>query len=211
MATVNASLTIMDVAPITLEGVHVRLDPLSMAHRDALFAAAADGELWQSTVTFIPASLAAAADYIEEALAGQAQGRSLPFAIVHQASDRIVGTTRYRAIEPAHRRLEIGSTWLSASAQRTAVNTEAKLLLLEHAFERLGCVRVELLTDVLNEQSRRAILRLGAKPEGILRCHMIMPNGRHRDSACYSIVQQEWPEVKAGLEIKLQRERKPEA
>ena len=195
----------MEVAPITLEGAHVRLDPLSMAHRDVLFAAAADGELWTSTVTFIPASPKAAGAYIEEALSGQAQGRQLPFIIIRKTSGRVVGTTRYRAIEPAHRRLEIGSTWLSASAQRTAVNTEAKLLLLRHAFEVLGCVRVEFITDVLNEQSRQAILRLGAKPEGILRSHMIMSDGRHRDSACYSIVKPEWLEVKARLETKLQR------
>jgi len=195
----------MEVTPITLEGAHIRLEPLSLAHRDALFAAAADGDVWRSTVTFIPASAEDAAAYIEEALAGQAQGRYLPFVIVRKSSGQVVGTTRYRAIEPAHRRLEIGSTWLSASAQRTAVNTEAKLLLLQHAFEGMGCVRVELLTDVLNQQSRQAILRLGATPEGILRCHMIMPDGRHRDSACYSIIKPEWLEVKARLEAKLER------
>lgn len=193
----------MKVVPVTLEGAHVRLEPLSMTHRDALFAAAADGELWNSKVTFVPASRETMARYIEEALSGQAQGRQLPFVIIWKATDLVVGTTRYRAIEPPHQRLEIGSTWLAASAQRTAVNTEAKFLLLSHAFERLDYRRVEFLTDVLNSQSRVAIARLGAREEGVLRYHMVMPDGRNRDSACYSIIQPEWPAVKAALEARL--------
>jgi N-acetyltransferase len=181
--------------------------PLSREHRDVLFSAASDGELWNSRVTLVPRSVEAMAEYIEEALSGQAQGRYLPFVIIGKAAGRVVGTTRYRGIERAHRRIEIGSTWLSASAQRTAVKTETKLLLLKHAFEALRCIRVEFLTDALNEQSREAILRLGARQEGILRQHMIMPDGRYRDSACYSIISSEWPEVKAGLEGKLRRNR----
>lgn len=202
----------MEVSPVTLEGNQVRLEPLTGAHRDALYQAAGDGELWQSCVTFVPSSLEAMAAYIEEALTGQAQGRYLPFVILQKSRGRIVGTTRYRAIESGHRRLEIGSTWLAASAQRTAVNTESKYLLLRHAFEQLGCLRVELLTDVLNEQSRTAIVRLGAKQEGVLRYHMLMPDGRHRDSVCYSIIQPEWPLVKAELEAKMQqhKEQKPD-
>lgn len=193
----------MEISPITLEGLHVLLEPLSESHRDALFAAAADGELWNSRLTLVPSSPDKTSEYIEEALSGQAQGRYLPFVIRYKATGEVVGTTRYRAIERTHCRLEIGSTWLSASVQRTAVNTEAKYLLLTHAFERLGCLRVEFLTDVLNEQSRNAIARLGAKQEGILRCHMVIPDGRSRDSACYSIVEKEWGEVKRGLETRL--------
>ncbi|MFB4204442.1 hypothetical protein KBTX_00722 [wastewater metagenome] len=195
----------MNVSPVTLEGREVRLEPLAAAHRDVLFAAAADGELWRSPVTVVPSSPQAMAAYIDDALAGQAQGRYLPFAVIRRATGRVVGTTRYRAIEPAHRRLEIGSTWLAAGVQRTAVNTEAKLLLLRHAFEVLGCARVEFLTDVLNERSRAAIARLGARQEGILRRHMVMPDGRHRDSACYSIIEPEWPAVRASLEARLRR------
>ena len=193
----------MKVTPITLEGAHVRLEPLATTHQDALHAAAADGELWNSKVTFVPGSQEAFARYIDEALTGHAQGRYLPFVIVRKATGQVVGATRYRDIESAHRRLEIGSTWLSASAQRTPVNTESKFLLLRHAFESLGCLRVQFLTDVLNVQSRNAIVRLGAKEEGALRYHMLMSDGRHRDSACYSITQPEWPSVKAVLETKL--------
>ncbi len=193
----------MEVSPTTLEGSHVLLEPLSESHRDDLFAAAADGELWKSRLTIVPSSLETTAEYIEGALSGQVQGQYLPFVIRHKVTGRVVGTTRYRAIEMTHRRLEIGSTWLSSSVQRTAVNTEAKYLLLRHAFEHLGCLRVEFLTDALNEQSRNAIARLGATYEGLLRCHMVMPDGRFRDSACYSIVEKEWHEVKAALEAKL--------
>lgn len=188
----------MKIEPVVLEGMRVRLEPLSMDHRDALVSAAGDGELWNLTVTVVP-SAAGMPGYIRAALEAQALGRELPFAIVDKSAGRVVGSTRYRAIEPAHRRIEIGSTWLSASVQRTAVNTEAKRLLLAHAFEALRAIRVEFVTDVLNEKSRRAIERLGAKQDGILRNHMIMPGGRYRDSACYSIVEAEWPQVKKRL------------
>jgi RimJ/RimL family protein N-acetyltransferase len=192
----------MTVTPVTLEGRHVCLRPLSSSDTEALVEAANDGELWNSTVTVVP-TRATIESYIAAALAAQARGTELPFVIVRTSSGRIVGTTRYYNIEPAHRRVEIGYTWLAASAQRTSVNTEAKLLLLGHAFEILQAVRVGFVTDVLNQQSRTAILRLGAKQEGILRNHMIMPNGRQRDSVYFSIIRSEWPEIKSGLELKL--------
>jgi RimJ/RimL family protein N-acetyltransferase len=192
----------MEISPVILEGQHVRLEPLSSAHEESLIAAAGDGELWNSTVTIVP-SRATIGAYIETALNAQAEGHALPFVIIQKSSNKVVGSTRYFHIERDHRRLEIGYTWLAASAQRTQVNTEAKLLLLTHAFERLGCIRVEFVTDVLNQQSRTAILRLGAKQEGVLRNHMIMPSGRYRDSVCFSIIEAEWPAVKAGLQAKL--------
>src|SRR5437879_998334 len=142
-------------------------------------------------------------DYIQAALRGQAAGKELPFVIIRKTAGEVVGTTRFYEIRPNDRAVAIGYTWLSKSAQRTAVNTEAKLLLLTHAFEHWQCVRVELITDVLNEQSRTAILRLGAKQEGILRKHLILPSGRLRDSVIFSIIDEEWPEVKAHLNSKL--------
>jgi RimJ/RimL family protein N-acetyltransferase len=199
----------MEVSPVILEGQHVRLEPLSPAHEESLIAAASDGELWNSTVTIVP-SRATMAAYIEAALSGQAQGDELPFVIIRKAprdvgttGGEVVGTTRFYDIRPTDRRVAIGYTWLSVSAQRTRVNTEAKLLLLTHAFEHWRCIRVEFITDVLNQQSRTAILRLGAKEEGILRNHMIMPDGRIRDSVVFSIIAEEWPEVKARLAARL--------
>ena len=180
----------------------MRLAPLSSGHEESLIAAASDGELWNSALTIVPDRSSAAA-YIEAALLGQARGQELPFVIIRKTSDEVVGTTRFYDIKPADRGVAIGYTWLSAGAQRTAINTEAKLLLLTHAFEQWRCIRVELITDVLNEQSRTAILRLGAKQEGILRNHLIMPGPRIRDSACFSIIKEEWPEVKARLAVKL--------
>jgi N-acetyltransferase len=198
----------VEISPVTLEGQHVRLEPLSQAHEKALITAASDGELWNSTVTIVPSSPANMIDYIQAALAGQATGKELPFVIIRKSgpgvppvktSGEVVGTTRFYDIKPNDRCVAIGYTWLSKSAQRTAVNTESKLLMLTHAFEKWRCNRVELLTDVLNEQSRAAILRLGSKEEGILRSHMIMPSGRIRDSVIFSIITEEWPEVKARL------------
>jgi RimJ/RimL family protein N-acetyltransferase len=194
----------VEISPVTLAGQHVRLEPLSPAHAEALIAAAGDGELWNSNVTIVP-SRTTIAGYIEAALQAQAQGRELPFVIIRQTSDEVVGTTRFYDIVLSEGRAAIGYTWLSVSAQRTAVNTEAKLLLLTHAFEVWQCIRVELITDVLNQQSREAILRLGARQEGILRSHMLMPNGRIRDSVCFSIIAAEWLEVKADLTARLVR------
>jgi RimJ/RimL family protein N-acetyltransferase len=192
------------IEPITLEGSYVRLEPLSASHQAALVKAAGDGDLWTLPYTIVP-SKETIADYIEKTLASQALGLEQPFTIVDKQRDGIVGSTRYTQIKPAHRKLEIGYTWLARSAQRTAINTEAKYLLLRHAFESLDCIRVELLTDILNERSQAAILRLGAKQEGILRNHMIMPNGRYRDSVCFSIIESEWPNVRERLLAKLGR------
>jgi N-acetyltransferase len=194
----------MDVSPITLEGKHVRLEPLSQAHAEPLVAAAGDGDLWNTTVTIIP-DHAGISSYIEAALNGQSLGKELPFVIINKSSNKIVGTTRFYEMRPADRAAAIGYTWLAKSAQRTAINTEAKLLLLTQAFEVWQCVRVELITDVLNEQSRAAILRLGAKQEGILRKHLILRNGRSRDSVVFSIIDDEWPDVKAKLNARLAR------
>jgi RimJ/RimL family protein N-acetyltransferase len=168
----------LEISPITLEGQHVRLEPLSVAHEESLIKATSDGQLWNSTVTIVP-SRQTMAGYIESSLHALAQGRELPFAIIRKQSDDVVGTTRFYDIALEEGRAAIGYTWLSLGAQRTAVNTEAKLLLLTHAFEFWQCIRVELITDVLNQQSREAILRLGAKQEGILRNHMRMPNGAY--------------------------------
>jgi RimJ/RimL family protein N-acetyltransferase len=184
--------------PVTLESPRVRLEPLDPAHAEALLAAAADGNLWNLKVTIVP-SRATLPGYLAEAFTAAAAGREQPFVIRDRATDRIVGTTRYRNIDLLHRRVEIGSTWLALSAQRTPINTHAKLLLLTHAFETLGCQRVELVTDALNARSRAAILRLGAVEEGIYRCHLIMPDGRQRDSVMFGILAAEWPRVKAGL------------
>lgn len=194
----------MEVSPITLAGQHVRLEPLTPAHEPWLIAAAADGRLWNSTVTIVPSAETMAA-YIDSALKAQAQGRELPFVIIRKSSGAVVGTTRFYDLERIERRVAIGYTWVAASAQRTAINTEAKLLLLTHAFERWQVIRVELITDVLNKQSRAAILRLGAKPEGIMRNHMAMPDGRYRDSICFSIIAAEWAEVKARLQARLEQ------
>ena len=192
----------MQISPIILEGQHVRLEPLTQSHAGSLIAAASDGELWNTQVTIIPQP-AGMKDYIQAALDGQAQGRELPFVIIDKSSNRIVGTTRFYEIRSNDRAAAIGYTWLAESAQRTAVNTESKLSLLTHAFEDWHCNRVELITDVLNEQSRTAILRLGAKQEGILRKHLILPNGRIRDSVLFSITDDEWPGVKQSLVTRL--------
>ncbi len=190
----------LKIEPVVLEGKRVRLEPLTLAHAEDLTRAAADGELWDSDVTIIPKPDRMKA-YIEAALKGFALGFELPFAIVRKAGSgtQVVGTTRFYEISSDDRKAAIGYTWLARSAQRTPVNTEAKLLLLTHAFETWKCVRVELITDVLNDQSRAAILRLGAKQEGIHRKHLILPSGRVRDSVFFSIIDTEWSEVKASL------------
>jgi RimJ/RimL family protein N-acetyltransferase len=194
----------MAVEPTVLEGRHVRLEPLSLGHHAQLCEVGLDPDLWRWTTAQVrtPDEMRA---YIEEALRAQAAGTALPFAIIAQEAARAVGSTRYGNIEPAHRRVEIGWTWIGRPWQRTAVNTEAKYLMLRHAFEALGCVRVELKTDSLNERSRQAILRIGAKEEGTLRNHMITAGGRLRHSVYYSIIDAEWPAVKAKLERWLSR------
>ena len=190
------------MTPITLAGKYVRLEPLAFAHEAALNEAAADGELWNTDVTIIPKSDGMNA-YIRFALDGLNQGTQLPFVIVQLAGNQLVGATRFYDVFPNDRKCAIGYTWLAKSAQRTPVNTEAKLLMLTYAFETWKCGRVELITDVRNERSRTAILRLGAKQEGILRKHIMLPSGRIRDSVVFSIIDTEWPDVKAELQKRL--------
>ena len=192
----------MKVTPATLEGWHVRLEPLAKTHLAGLAAVGLDEELWR----WIPTSVGTReemAAYIETALNEQERGVSLPFAIVEKATGRTIGSTRYGNIDQTHHRVEIGWTWVTREWQRTAINTEAKYLLLKHAFETLGCMRVELKIDSLNECSRAAILRLGAREEGIFRNHMITASGRIRHTVYFSIINSEWPAVKARLEAKL--------
>lgn len=199
---------LMNIQPITLEGQHIRLEPLSLDHLGALCQVGFDESIWR----WMPYSALNEADmrrFIETALKQQAAGWALPFATVERASGRVVGSTRYMNIDTANRRLEIGSTWIGPQWQRTVVNTEAKYLMLQHAFERLGCIRVEFKTDALNEKSRQALLRIGAKEEGLFRNHMLMPGGRVRDSVYFSIIDAEWPEVKASLDDKLARPYSP--
>jgi N-acetyltransferase len=192
----------MAVSPVTLLGVHVRLEPLTKAHLAGLAEVGLDQELWRWIPTPVrtPEEMAA---YIQTALDEQARGISLPFAIMEQATARAIGRTRYGNIDRTNHRVEIGWTWVAQAWQRTAINTEAKYLLLKHAFETLGCLRVELKTDSLNEKSRAAILRLGAREEGIFRNHMITSSGRIRHTVYFSIIDSEWPAVKARLESKL--------
>lgn len=189
---------------ISLRGQHVALEPLTLEHHDALVAAASDGELWRSWVTIVATPETMRAD-IEARLARYAKGVTVPFVMRRLADNKVVGATTYHDIDAANRRLEIGYTWIAVSAQRTAINTEAKLLMLSDCFERLQCNAVEFRTHWHNRQSRAAIERLGAKLDGVLRNHRIMPNGTLRDTCVYSIVAAEWPAVRAGLQERLAR------
>ncbi|SAL75212.1 N-acetyltransferase GCN5 [Caballeronia arvi] len=188
----------------TLNGRRVQLRPLQHDDRAALLDAAADGALWNLSVTVVPND-DTIDRYIDTALAGRDAGTVMPFVIVRADDGRIVGSTRYWKIDRVNRKLEIGHTWLAASTQRKGINTEAKLLLLAHAFETMQCVRVQFTTDELNEKSRAAILGIGAKEEGIVRHERIMPDGRKRNSVRFSIIDDEWPGVKAMLLAKLDR------
>ncbi|MEO5511222.1 MAG: GNAT family protein [Longimicrobiales bacterium] len=188
--------------PIILEGRHVRLEPLSIDHLDELCEFALDPELWRWTVNLADTN-EKLLEYIEEAVNSHAAGNTLPFLIRERTSGRAVGSTRFGNIEPAHRRLEIGWTWVDPAWQRSAINTETKYLLLSHAFETLGCIRVEFKTDALNTKSRNALMRLGAVEEGILRSHFVTVSGRLRDTIYYSILLPEWPAVKASLKARL--------
>lgn len=192
------------IAVPTLAGTQVTLEPLQAAHAPALLQAAADGELWNSPVTVIPGPGTVDA-YVATALAGRQAGTVMPFVIVQSVSGRIVGSTRFWKIDRTHRKLEIGHTWLGRSAQRTGINTEAKFLLLRHAFEDMACVRVQFTTDELNTASRAAIARIGAQQEGIVRHERIMPDGRKRNSVRFSIIDSEWPDVRALLLQKMAR------
>ncbi|MGC0773640.1 MAG: GNAT family protein [Candidatus Acidiferrum sp.] len=192
----------MQVEPVTLEGRHVRLEPLSRAHHAALSAVGLDEELWRwiPTPVHTPEEMSA---YIATAIEEQVRGVSLPFALIEKTGNRAIGCTRYGNIDLTHHRVEIGWTWVAPAWQRTAVNTEAKYLLLKHAFETLGCIRVELKTDSLNERSRAAILRIGAHEEGTFRNHMITASGRIRHTVYFSILDSEWPDLKSSLQSKL--------
>lgn len=190
--------------PVTLASPRLRLEPLQAAHVPDLEAAAHDGELWNIRVTSVPAPGEAAA-YVQAALQGQADGHMLPFVVRDAGSGRIVGTTRYHDIVPAVERLEIGYTWYARSVQRTHVNTSAKLLLLTHAFETLGAQVVGWRTDNFNFASQRAIERLGARKDGVLRHHAPRRDGTVRDTVMYSVTAGEWPEVRAHLQHLLAR------
>lgn len=192
----------MIIEPVTLEGRHVVLEPLSQRHHEALTEVGMDEDIWR----WIPTRIGSPEDmkhYIETALSLQKEGSALPFAMIDKASACVAGSTRFGNIDRVHRRAEIGWTWLAPPFQRTAINTEAKYLMLRHAFEVWRAIRVELKTDSLNHRSRAAILRIGAREEGTLRNHMITDSGRIRDTVYFSIIDSEWPLVKARLESKL--------
>jgi len=196
------SVAPLEIQQVTLQGRHIRLEPLTLNHLDGLCEIGLDPDLWR----WIPAPVKSRddmRDYIRLALRWQTDGTALPFATVDQSSGRVVGSTRYMNIDKPNRHVEIGATWIGRPWQRTVVNTEAKYLMLRHAFETLGCFRVELKTDALNQQSRNAILRIGASQEGIFRKHVVCSDGRLRDSVYFSIIDSEWPSVKARLEEKL--------
>ncbi|WP_174362722.1 GNAT family N-acetyltransferase [uncultured Caballeronia sp.] len=189
----------LDTNRPTLTGHFIELRPLEATHQDALLEASADGELWNMKVTVVPGP-DTVDGYIATALAGRETGAVMPFVVVRRENGEVLGSTRFWKIDRINRKLEIGHTWLRASAQRTGVNTEAKYLLLAHAFNVMSAVRVQFTTDELNETSRAAILRIGAKQEGIVRHERIMPDGRKRNSVRFSIIDTEWPAVKKSLE-----------
>lgn len=195
------------VEPVTLLGEHVRLELLADRHHDDLVAATRDGDLSSLWYTTVPGPSEMRAE-IERRTRLRESGSMLPFAVVENATGEAVGMTTYMNIDAEHRRLEIGSTWYRKRVQRTALNTECKLLLLSHAFETLGCVEVELRTSSFNEQSRRAIERLGAKLDGILRSHALHKNGTLRDTCVYSIIAAEWPDMRSNLERALSNDRR---
>ncbi len=201
-------MTAPPLTSLTLEGAHVRLEPLAESHLDALCEVGLDPSLWALSLTRV-ATRDDMRRYLDTALDERARGVSLPFAQVERAGGRVVGSTRLANYERQHRRVEIGWTWIGAPWQRTAVNTEAKRLLLAHAFDALGVNRVEIKTDALNLRSRAAVLRLGATEEGTLRRHMVADTGRVRDTVYFSIVAEEWPAVRAGLDARLARLARP--
>ncbi|MBA3694557.1 MAG: GNAT family N-acetyltransferase [Acidobacteria bacterium] len=192
----------MKIEAVTLEGKSVRLAPLKLEHLSELYEAASDESLWLWTANIIK-SREDMLSYVETALDEQTRKVSLPFVTINKSANKIVGSTRFGNIDVKNRRVEIGWTWINPKWQRSFVNTEAKFLMLTHAFEIWRCVRVELKTDALNEKSRNAILRLGAKEEGILRRHQITDAGRFRDTVYFSIIDSEWQTVKANLTDKL--------
>ncbi len=192
--------------PVTLTGRLVHLEPLRREHTAALYEVCQDPSIWAYLLSRQPQNLAEMEQKVAAALAEQDRGTTLPFVIIDRPQERIVGETRYLNIVLPDRGLEIGSTWLTPAVQRTGINTECKYLLLSYAFETLQAIRVQLKTHHNNLKSQRAIERLGAVKEGILRNHMIMPDGSYRNSVYYSIIENEWPQVKIGLEAKMRRE-----
>jgi RimJ/RimL family protein N-acetyltransferase len=195
---------VLIIEPTTLEGRYIILRPPSIDDRDGLSIAARDGKIWNNRFSQFP-NPNEIQKYIQEMLDLSSKGSILPFITIHKASNTIVGTTRYLNIDYENHRLEIGHTWIAKSWRKTYVNTEAKFLMLQYAFEKLACIAVEVRTDVLNTVSRQAIQRLGAKQDGILRHHKIMRDGRIRDTVCYSIIKPEWKEVKKNLIKKLMK------
>jgi len=189
--------------PITLTGRHAILEPLASSHVEGLKSAAADGELWRLWYTSVvePERMA---DEIERRLALQRAGSMVPFAVIDPSTDDVVGMTTFMNIDAKHRHVEIGSTWYAKRVQRTALNTECKLMLLGHAFDAWKCIAVEFRTHWMNHQSRDAIARLGAKQDGVLRNHQIAPDGSYRDTVCFSIIESEWPAVKRHLQHRLE-------
>ena len=194
------------VEAITLRGRHATLEPLAREHEEGLRRAAADGELWRLWYTSI-APPEKMGEYVATALDMRERLGAMPFVVRDNASGNIVGCTRYFNVDAANRRLEIGHTWYAKRAQRSAINTECKLLLLTHAFERLGCIAVEFRTHWFNQPSREAIARLGAKQDGVLRNHQLMPDGAKRDTVVFSIIDGEWPAVKRHLHYLQERPR----
>lgn len=195
----------MHIEPVVLQGRWVRLEPLSEAHVPELSQAGSDPSIWQYMRYGDITTEAGMRRWVCSLLEAQALGTDLPFAVIYLETGKAIGCTRYLEIRREHRSLEIGGTWYAVAYQRTAVNTECKYLLLRHAFETLGCIRVQFKTDLRNERSQRALERIGAQKEGVLRNHMILPDGFIRDSVYYSIIQSEWPAVKARLEALLRR------
>jgi RimJ/RimL family protein N-acetyltransferase len=190
----------MNIQPITLTGSLIHLEPLTLADVADLTVAGQDEKIWRYMPYGLIRTEQQMTGFVGEVLERQSRGTEIPFAVIYRETGRAIGSTRYMAIERQHRGLEIGGTWYAAAHQRTGVNTECKYLLLRHAFENLGCLRVQLKTDLRNERSQKAIERIGAVREGVLRKNMIMPDGHVRSTVMYSIVDEEWPRVKALLE-----------
>jgi N-acetyltransferase len=190
----------MDIKPVVLEGKHVRLEPMTEAHVSGLAAVGLDDSIWQNMPYGLMRTEADIHKWVKNILRLLQDGTDMPFVVIHTASGRVAGATRYLNIMSKDRGLEIGGTWYGLEFQRTIVNTECKYLLMAHAFETLDAIRVQLKTDLRNERSQKAIERIGAKKEGVLRNHMILPDGRFRHSVFYSILDTEWPDVKTRLE-----------
>jgi RimJ/RimL family protein N-acetyltransferase len=190
------------IEPIVLLGKHVTLEPMELRHIDGLKAAARDGQLWKLWFTSVPAP-EKTREYVDQALHRRDQCRELVFVIHEHKTNKVIGSTRFMNVDSTHHRLEIGCSWYAQSYQRSAMNTEAKLLLLTHAFEQLSAIAVEFRTDFLNQRSRQAIERLGAKQDGILRNHQQSADGSYRDTVVYSIINSEWPAIKKHLNFLL--------